>query len=89
MLGSKDLGLNIYNYILYVLANREPNTSSLCVRHCSKVYVSSFKFELTAKKNCQNYLAGSIDRKLGSTNRKLQKLVSAEFLNKAQARENV
>ena len=43
LLGSKDLGLNIYNHILNVLANREQNISSLCVRQCLKVLVSSFK----------------------------------------------
>ena len=56
--------------------------SSLSVRHCSKVYVSSFKFELTKEKNSQN-LPSSIDQKLGSTDQKSQKSDSAEFLNKA------
>ena len=44
--------------------------SSLCVRHCSKVYVSSFKFELTTEKKSQN-LPNSIDRKLDLTDREL------------------
>ena len=46
--------------------------SSLCVRHCSKVYVSSFKFKLTAKKKSQN-LPISINRKLDPTDRESQK----------------
>ena len=37
LLGSKDLGLNIYNHILNVLANREQNMSSLYIRQCLKV----------------------------------------------------
>ena len=41
--------------------------SRICVRHCLKVYVSNFKFELIAEKKSQN-LPSSIDRKLGSTN---------------------
>ena len=34
--------------------------SSLCVRQCLKVYVSSFKFELTVEKGSYN-LPGSIN----------------------------
>ena len=40
--------------------------------------VSSFKFELTAEKKSQN-LPSSIDQKLDSTDRKLQKSHSAEL----------
>ena len=43
LLGSKDLGLNVYNHIFIVLANREQNMFSLGVRQCLKVLVSSFK----------------------------------------------
>ena len=68
LLGSKDLWLNVYNSILFVLTNREQNMSSLCVRHCSKVYVSSFKFELTVEKKSQN-LPSSIGQKLDTTDR--------------------
>ena len=42
------------------------------------MYVSSFKFELIAKKKSQNLLS-SIDWKLGSTNRESQKIDYAEF----------
>ena len=52
--------------------------SSLYVRHWSKMCVLSFKFELTAKKRVEN-LPSLIDRKLDSTDRKSQKLDSAEF----------
>ena len=52
--------------------------SSLCVRHCSKVYVSRFKFELTAEKKSQN-LPSSIDQKLDLTDRESRKLDSIEF----------
>ena len=55
--------------------------SSLCVRHCSKVYASSFKFELIAEKKSQN-LPSLIDLKLGLTNQKSQKLDSVEFLTR-------
>ena len=44
--------------------------SSLYVRHCSKVYVSSFKFELIAENRSQN-LPSSIDRKLDSADQEL------------------
>ena len=40
LLGSKDLDLNVYNHILFVLANQEQNMSS---RQCLKVLVSRFK----------------------------------------------
>ena len=56
--------------------------SSLWVRHCLKVYVSSFKVELTTKRKSQN-LPSSINQKLGSTDRESQKSDYAEFLNKA------
>ena len=52
------------------------------------MYVSNFKFKLTSKKKSQN-LPNSIDWKLGLTDQELQKSDSAEFLNKAQAHENV
>ena len=65
-----------------MLANREQNMSSLWVRHCLKVYVSSFKVELTTKRKSQN-LPSSINQKLGSTDRESQKSDYAEFLNKA------
>ena len=66
VLGSKDLGLNGQNNILYVLANREQNMSSLCVRQYSKVYVSSFKFELTAKRGVRICQARSIENQTRS-----------------------
>ena len=52
--------------------------SSLCIRHCLKMCVSSFKFELTAKKKSWN-LPSLIDQKLDLTDRKSQKLDSANF----------
>ena len=55
--------------------------SSVCVRHCSKMYASSFKFELIAEKKSQN-LPSLIDLKLGLTNQKSQKLDYAEFLTR-------
>ena len=60
-----------------MLANQEQNVSSLCVRHCLKVYVSSFKFKLTAEKKSQN-LPSSINRKLDPTDRESQKSDSVE-----------
>jgi len=62
---------------LYVLANREQNVSNLCVRHCSKVYVSSFKFKLTVERKSHN-LPSSIDQKLDPTDRESQKSDSVE-----------
>ena len=57
--------------------------SRICVRHCLKVYVSNFKFELIAEKKSQN-LPSSINRKLESTNRKSQKSDSAEFYTRTK-----
>ena len=51
--------------------------SSLCIRHYSKVYVSSFKFKLTAEKRVE-YLPSMIDRKLDSTDQESQKSDSVE-----------
>ena len=64
--------------------------SSLHVRHCSKVYVSSFKFELIVEKKSK-ILPSLIDLKLDLIDLESQKLDSVEFLNKAQAQshENV
>ena len=62
--------------------------SSLCIKHCSKVHVSSFKFKLTVEKKSENLLS-SIHQKLDLNDRKSQKSYSAELLNKAQAHENV
>ena len=50
--------------------------SSLCVRQCSKVYVSSFKFELTAEKRSQN-LPSSIDRSRNEEKEFLQNFKSS------------
>jgi len=71
-----------------MLTNRQQNMSSLCVGKCSKVYVSSLKFELIAEKRSQN-LPSSIDRELGLIDRESQKSDYAEFLNQAQAHENI
>ena len=63
---------------MYVLSKREQNMSMLCIRHCSKMCVSSFKFELTEEKKSWN-LPSSIDQKLDLTDRKSQKLDSVDF----------
>ena len=52
------------------------------------MYVSSFKFELIVEKRSQN-LPSSIYWELGPIVRESQKSDSAEFLNQAQAHENV
>ena len=55
---------------------------SICVRQCSKVYVSSFKFELTTKKRIQNLLS-LIDQELGSVDQESQKKNFCRILNQA------
>ena len=45
------------------LVNWEQNMSSLCVKQCLKVYVSSFKFELTVEKG-SHILPSSTDREI-------------------------
>ena len=61
-----------------MLANQEQNMSSLYVKHCSKMRVSSFKFELIVEKRVEN-LPSLIDRKLDSTDQESQKSESMEF----------
>ena len=58
--------------------------SSLCVRQCSKVYVSNFKFELTAEKRSQN-LPSSIDRLRNEEKEFLQNFKSSPSLQKRLA----
>ena len=58
--------------------------SSLCVRQCSKVYVSSFKFELTAEKRSQN-LPSSIDRSRNEEKEFLQNFKSSPSPQKCLA----
>ena len=52
--------------------------SNLCVRHLSKMCVSSFKFELTIEKGVEN-LPSLINRKLDLTDQESHKSDSAEF----------
>ena len=47
-------------------------------KHCSKVYVSRFKFKLITKKKSQNP-PSLIDRKLDSSNQESQKSDSVKF----------
>ena len=59
---------------------------SLCVRQCLKVYVSRFKFELTAEKRVKS---AKLDQELGPIDRESHKLDFVEFLNLAQAHEKI
>ena len=62
-----------------MLANQEQNTSSLCVRHCSKMCVSNFKFKPTAKKRVEN-LPSSINQKIRLNRSKIaEKLILQNF----------
>ena len=61
-----------------MLANQKQNMSSLCVKHCSKMCVSSFKFELIVEKRVEN-LPSLIDWKLDSTDRKSQNQIMQNF----------
>ena len=69
MLGSKDLGINVFRTLIVMLANQDQNKCLSCFRLTQSVCVCvNVKLESSGCRSISDFRPSSIDRRTGSIN---------------------